>query len=190
MIAWIDEACAAGARRDRACAVLGVTLRSVQRWRDQGEVKGDGRQTAAQLRTPANALAPAERAQVLALVNRPEFADQSPKQIVPRLADQGEYLASESTLYRVLRAEEQLAHRGKAKPPTRERPAPLVATGPNQVWTWDITYLPTTVRGIFFYLYSPEASPHRRRHRKGRALNTNQVVSQYSARRSPADLRG
>jgi len=153
VIAWIDEACAAGARRKRACEVLGLTLRSVQRWRAQGEVKCDGRYAAAQLRTPANAFTPDERAQVLELVNRPEFADQSPKQIVPRLADQGEYLASESTLYRILRAEDQLAHRGKAKPASRQRPQPLVATGPNQVWTWDITYLPTTVRGVFFYLY-------------------------------------
>lgn len=153
MSAWIDEACAAGTRRERACEILGLTLRSVQRWRENGVVKRDGRQAAAQLRTPANALAPDERAQLLALANRPEFADQSPKQIVPRLADQGEYLASESTLYRLLRAEDQLAHRGKAKPATRRRPEPWVATAPNQVWTWDITYLPTTVRGVFFYLY-------------------------------------
>ena len=153
MSAWIDEACAAGARRERACAVLGLTLRIVQRWRAMGTIQGDGRHAAAQLRTPANALAPTERARVLALVNGPEFADQSPQQIVPRLADQGEYLASESTLYRLLRAADQLAHRGKAKPATRQRPEPLVATGPNQVWPWDITYLPSPVRGIFFFLY-------------------------------------
>lgn len=153
MIAWIDEACAAGARRDRACAVLGLTARSVQRWQVDGEIKADGRQAAAQLRTPANALSAEERAQVLATVNRPEFADLSPKQIVPHLADQGVYLASESTVYRLLRAENQLVHRGKAKPATRRRPASLVATAPNQVWTWDITYLATPVRGTFFYLY-------------------------------------
>lgn len=153
MIDLIEEACAAGARRDQACEVLGLTLRSVQRWREEGEIKVDGRKAAAQLRTPANALTPTERAQILTVVNRPEFADQSPKQIVPQLADQGEYMASESTLYRILRKEQQLAHRGKAKPATRQRPEPLVASAPNQVWTWDITYLPTIVRGIFFYLY-------------------------------------
>jgi putative transposase len=153
VIAWIDEAGAAGARRDQACAVLGLTLRSVQRWREAGGVKVDGRQAATQHRTPAHALSPAERAAVLAVVNRPEWADQSPKQIVPRLADQGKYLASESTIYRLLRAESLLAHRGKAKPATQRRPAPVVATGPNQVWTWDITYLATPVRGTFFYLY-------------------------------------
>jgi putative transposase len=153
MSLWIDQACAAGARRDRACAVLGLTSRGVQRWQVDGGIKADGRQAAAQRRTPANALSAEERAQVLTTVNRAEFADLSPKQIVPRLADQGAYLASESTVYRLLRAENQLAHRGKAKAATRRRPAPLVATAPNQVWTWDITYLATTVRGTFFYLY-------------------------------------
>ncbi len=153
MIAWIDEACAAGTRREPACAVLGLTLRSVQRWVADGELKADGRQAAAQRRTPANAFTPDERAQVLAMVNRPAFADLSPKQIVPRLADQGEYRASESTIYRMLRAAGQLSHRGKARPPTQRRPAPLVATGPNQIWTWDITYLTTPVRGTFYYLY-------------------------------------
>jgi len=153
VIAWIEEACLAGARRDKACELLGLTLRTVQRWREEGQVKVDGRKAAARLRTPANALSPNERARVLEVVNRPEFADRSPKQIVPRLADQGEYVASESSVYRILREEDQLAHRSKAKPATRRRPEPLVATGPNQVWTWDITYLATTVRGIFYYLY-------------------------------------
>ena len=125
----------------------------MQRWRETGEVKTDGRPAAARRRTPANALSPEERTRVLAAVNRPEFADRSPQQIVPRLADQGEYLASESTVYRILREERQLAPRGKAKPATRRRPEPRVATGPNQIWTWDITYLATTVRGAFFYRY-------------------------------------
>ena len=153
MIAWIDQACAQGARRHRACEVLGLTLRCVQRWQQAGEVREDGRKAVAQRRTPANALTPAERQQVLEVANRPELADLSPKQIVPWLADQGEYLASESSFYRILRDAEQLAHRGKAKPPTQRRPEPWVASGPNQVWTWDITYLATNVRGVFLYLY-------------------------------------
>jgi transposase InsO family protein len=89
----------------------------------------------------------------LSVANGPEFAHLCPHQIVPALADQGRYLASESTFYRVLRAAGQLARRGKPKAPARARPAPLTATGPNQVWSWDITYLATTVRGTFFYLY-------------------------------------
>ena len=69
------------------------------------------------------------------------------------LADQGRYIASESTFYRVLRDAGQMTHRGKVKPPTRKRPASLHADAPNQLWNWDITYLATTVKGIFFYLY-------------------------------------
>ena len=84
----------------------------------------------------------------------PRFRDLSPKQIVPLLADEGTYLASESTLYRVLRAAERLARRGRTKPATHRRPDQLTATGPNQVWCWDITYLPSTVRGKFFYCYA------------------------------------
>jgi len=68
------------------------------------------------------------------------------------LADEGRYLASESSLYRLLRSAEQLTPRGRKAPP-RPRPQPWEATGPNQVWSWDITYLATTVRGTFFYLY-------------------------------------
>ena len=111
VITWIDEAGTAGARRTQACQTLGLTVRTVQRWRAAGEAQPDGRHAAAQRRTPANALSPEERAQLLATVNRPEFADRSPQQIVPLLADRGEYLASESTLYRLLRAEGQLARR-------------------------------------------------------------------------------
>jgi len=76
-----------------------------------------------------------------------------PSQIVPSLADQGRYIASESSFYRVLRESDQLAHRGKAKPATRQRPKPLQGDAPNQLWSWDITYLATTVKGVFFYLY-------------------------------------
>jgi transposase InsO family protein len=72
---------------------------------------------------------------------------------VPVLADRGLYIASESSFYRVLRQANQLAHRGKAKAPTHQRPLPIEATAPNQVWSWDITYLATRVRGVFFYLY-------------------------------------
>ncbi|MBZ0172595.1 MAG: IS3 family transposase, partial [Phycisphaerales bacterium] len=77
-----------------------------------------------------------------------------PKQIVPQLADQGEYIGSESTIYRILREEKMQQHREPSRPPTlRHRPDPYIATGPNQVWSWDITYLRGPIRGAFFYLY-------------------------------------
>ena len=102
---------------------------------------------------PLNKLTEPERDLILRIANSPEFANLTPNIIVPMLADQGKYIASESSFYRVLRDAKQLAHRGKAKPPTIKRPEPLQANGPNQLWSWDITYLPTNVKGIFFYLY-------------------------------------
>ncbi len=140
----------AGAREAKACEVLGISARTFQRWRSQkiGEDRRSGPKT-----TPANKLSAAERRKLLKTVNSPEFQDLPPKQIVPLLADKGRYLASESTIYRVLREEGQLKHREPSKPATRKRPKHLVATAPNQVWSWDITYLRSPIRGQFYYLY-------------------------------------
>lgn len=153
MVGWLNEASAAGARQSKACEVLGISSRTLQRWREDGQVKADGREKPASRSKPHNKLSPLEQQRVLDIANSQEFAHLTPNQIVPILADQGQYIASESTFYRVLRAADQLAHRGKAKPPTRKRPAPLQANAPNQLWSWDITYLDTTIKGIFFYLY-------------------------------------
>ncbi len=150
---WIDEACAGGARLSKACEVLEVSPRTLQRWRESGEVKTDGRKHAKRRNEPANKLSEHERRHILDVANAPEFAHLPPSQIVPMLADQGLYIASESSFYRVLREAKQLAHRGKAKPATRQRPKPLQADAPNQLWSWDITYLATTVKGVYFYLY-------------------------------------
>jgi hypothetical protein len=84
----IQQACEAGARLERACAVLQVSPRTLQRWRE-GEVKADGRHGAAQERTSANRLSEAERQHLLEVANRPEFASKPPSQIVPTLADHG-----------------------------------------------------------------------------------------------------
>ncbi len=153
MIALLDESCAAGARLDKSCEILGLSPRTVQRWRQDGTVKIDGRKAGAQGRIPANRLTESERAEILATANAPRFAHLPPSQIVPQLADEGRYLASESSFYRVLREEKQLTRRGKAKAPAHSRPPELVATAPNQLWSWDITYLGTTVKGLYFYLY-------------------------------------
>jgi len=95
-----------------------------------------------------------KRQRIIKVVNEPEHADLAPVQIVPKLADDGRYIGSESTLYRVLKEEKQLNHRQKAKPASpAKKPRALTATGPNQIYTWDITYLPTLIRGVFLYLY-------------------------------------
>ena len=137
MIAHLHEACAAGARLGPACQLLELSPRTLQRWREDAQVKADGRKAAAQQREPANKLSAHERQQILAIANQPEFAHLPPSQIVPALADRGLYIASESSFYRVLRQANQLAHRGKARAPTHQRPLPLEATAPNQVWSWD-----------------------------------------------------
>lgn len=153
MIAYLQQACAAGARLGPACERLGLSPRTLQRWCEEAQVKADGRQAAAQRREPANKLSAQERQQILAIANQPEFAHLPPSQIVPALADRGVYIASESSFYRVLRQAHQLTRRGKARAPTHQRPRPLQASAPNQLWSWDITYLATRVRGVFFYLY-------------------------------------
>ena len=98
-------------------------------------------------------LVPTERQNILDIANSPEFRDLSPKQIVPQLADQGIYVASESSFYRVLRNEGHMAHREPSRPATSRKPKEHVATGPCQVWSWDITYLKSPILGQFFYLY-------------------------------------
>jgi transposase InsO family protein len=91
---------------------------------------------------------------VLDACNSQEFESLPPSQIVPRLVDQGRYLASEASFYRILRAEKQQHHRGRAMPPAhRHAPTSHRARGPCEVWSWDITWMPGPIRGVFFYLY-------------------------------------
>lgn len=154
----IHEATAAGARQSRACQIVGLSERTLQRWQPQGEtVVREDQRPHAQHPAPANKLSAQEYQHVLDTCNKPEHASLPPSQIVPKLADQGIYLASESTFYRILRAEQQMNHRGRAQAPQASRqPTTHIAHAPNEVWTWDISYLPSTVTGRFFYLYMVE----------------------------------
>lgn len=152
ILQWIEEAVVGGARKWRACAVIGLALRSLQRWVAGGEVRTDARP--ARVQQPINALSPAERTALLAVANEDRFAALPPSQIIPMLADEGRYLGSESTLYRALRQAGQLAHRRPERVSTaRVKPPALSATGPGQLVSWDITYLPTQVRGVYLYWY-------------------------------------
>ena len=146
---------AAGARAREVAVLLGVGLSTLQRWRRVFNRDGDGvDRRKGSHRHVVHRLSEEERQRILLTCNEPEFAALPPGQIVPVLADRGLYICSERSFYRVLHAYGQAHRRGRARPPQEPRPVPrLRATGANQVWSWDITYLPTTVRGIWLYLY-------------------------------------
>lgn len=148
-VALINQAMSAGARQRLACQELGLTVRCVQRWR---HAPCDGR-VGARRKPPANKLSAQERQAVLAAANRQDCASLTPHQIVPKLADEGLYLASESTFYRVLKAAGVGQRRGRCKAPVARALTTHRADGPNQVWCWDITWMPSTVRGRYFYWY-------------------------------------
>jgi hypothetical protein len=150
----IEVAHSAGARLHLACAIAGIDLRTLQRWKaHDGLVAGDGRPQAVRP-LPRHALSQAERAELLRVANEPRFAAVPPARIVPMLADEGVYLASESSFSRVLRAQGQSAHRGRAKAPRAVRaPSTHIATAACAVWCWDMTYLPASVIGLWFHLY-------------------------------------
>jgi len=150
----IDTANKAGARLRLACEVAGIDERTLQRWKAHaGLTRGDGRPQAVRP-TPRHALSQDERLKLLGVANEPRFCAVPPARIVPMLADEGVYLASESTFSRVLRANNQTAHRGRAKAPQAKRPPTThIAATVRQVWCWDMTYLPATVVGRWFHLY-------------------------------------
>jgi Homeodomain-like domain len=134
----VGQACKDGARLHRACAVMGLAARTVQRWLSQGQASagqnalhcGDRRTPDKRIHNcPPNKLSDTERQAAMEVLNSDEYKDLPPSQIVPRLADQGVYVASESTLYRLLHDAGQMAHRRVERPPQkRSKPRALVAT--------------------------------------------------------------
>ena len=123
-MADIAKARGEGARLKPACEIAGLSLRTYRRWTVHG-----------------------------AVCQEPRFASLPPSQIVPQLADQGRYLGSESSFHRVLHEVGQQHHRGRADAPHRREPATHEARGPNQLWCWDVSYLPSGIRGMYYYLY-------------------------------------
>lgn len=149
----ITDAIDAGATATKACGELELSLRTYQRWTQAGSVKVDGRAGALRA-APANKLSIAERQLILETCNREAYRSLPPSQIVPALADEGRYIASEASFYRVLRQANQLQHRGRAQAPNKvKKPKSHRATAPNQVWSWDITFLATLITGMFYRLY-------------------------------------
>ena len=126
-------------------------MRTVERWR-----LNPGGEDARRGPTgrPRNSLSPGELAQILSVLTSSRYAHISPKQLVPQLADAGLYLASESTIYRLQRRYDlrdkprRVSRTDVTRSSTVHR-----AVRPNQVWSWDITWLPTDVRGVYLHLY-------------------------------------
>src|SRR3954451_17439254 len=154
LVREIEQVCADGARLAPACALAGIDACTLRRWKaGDGLAQGD-RRPDADRPIPSHALSEAERARIIAVANQPRFADTPLARIVPALADEEIYIASESSFHRVLHAHGQMNRRGRALPPRPSRPPSThMATAPAEVWCWDVTFLPAHIQGRWFYLY-------------------------------------
>ena len=131
-----------------ACRALGVARASVYRHRQPPRPRPDP----GPRRSP-RALAPAERARVLATLHEDRFVDQAPAAVYATLLEEGRYLCSVRTMYRLLHGVGEVRERRRQRRHPRAEPPRLVATAPNQVWTWDITHLAGPRRGGTYPLY-------------------------------------
>lgn len=147
----IKEANQDGARLVKACEALEISISTFERWR-KGKTR-DSRKGA--LKVVSRKLSPEERQSVIDISCSNEYKDENPYKIVASLLSKGTYIASESTFYRILRDEGLIKHRRNTRPgKSHFKPPELVATGPNQVWTWDITWIRSNIRGIFYFAYT------------------------------------
>lgn len=152
VIEIIEEAREDGARLKPACKIINISIRTYERWLKEGSETKDKR-SFAKRKTPANKLTSEEKEKIIKACNQPEYTDLTPGQIVPKLADKGEYIASESSFYRVLKEAKQNTKRVAVKNPNKKSINTHIATAPNQVWTWDITWLPGGIKGHYYKLY-------------------------------------
>lgn len=130
-----------------ACQALGVSRATF--YRHQRPLPGHQQPRP----TPARALCESEREQVLDVLASPRFIDRAPAEVVATLLDEGRYLCSERTMYRVLAANQPIRERrNQREHPVYTKPE-LLATGPNQVWSWDVTKLLGPKKWTYFYLY-------------------------------------
>jgi putative transposase len=140
----------AGVDVRRACKLVGRP-RSTYYWRARPKSAVPAQRAGRP--TPANALSVPERDRVLALLRDPSFVDKSPAQVWARLLDDGIYLCSQSTMYRILRASgESRERRRQATHPAKVKPE-LVAHAPGEIYSWDITKLRGPLRGVWYDLY-------------------------------------
>ncbi len=137
-----------------ACAALGVPRSSLYEVRAQAVRPADPEPPAATRPAPPRALSPAEKAQVRDLLDSERFQDAAPREVYAELLDRDQlYVCSWRTMYRVLaESDEVRERRNQLRHPVYQKPE-LLATGPNQVWSWDITKLRGPSKGVYYYLY-------------------------------------
>lgn len=148
----MTEAVQAGARKFKACEEIGISVRTLQRWVKGDDIQADQRPTAHRP-VPVNKLSEAEKQAILAVCHEVRFSSLPPTQIVPQLADEGRYLASESSFYRVLRQAGEQQRRGRQQSRTVYVVTTHKASKANELWCWDISWLPGPAKGIYLYLY-------------------------------------
>jgi putative transposase len=148
----IHEAHDHGARYAPACKIVGISLRTFQRWNQEGMTTQDKRPIAPR-KPPKNKMSADEEQDILDICVQPEYVDKTPPYIVPHLADRGRYIASESSFYRVHRKNKLDTKRTFTKTHNNQTITTHIALGPNQVWSWDISWLPGEILGFFFKLY-------------------------------------
>ena len=148
---WIKQAIECGATQEKSCNILGLSSRTYQRWNNSDV---DDKRITAKRPEPMNKLSKEEKEKIINICTQDNFINLPPGQIVPILADQNEYIASESTFYRVLKENDMLKHRGRTRPRRKVKQLTThIATKANEVWSWDISYLPGPVKGVYYYLY-------------------------------------
>jgi len=157
ILTLIDEAVGNGARLSKACEVISIAPSTLRRWRtDNGEIRQDQRPLAMRPKQKKQ-LSTEEQHRLLETIHRPKYSSLPPSQIVPALADDGLFYGSESTIYRLMKKNGLSNHRGRAKARQKKSPPRThIAEAINQVWMMDITFLPSRVKGQFYYLYMVE----------------------------------
>lgn len=147
-IELIEEANSSGASIGKICKEMEISISTFERWRS-GKLT-DARR-GAEKKIPRK-MSPEEEQLILDKCNNHKFMNDNPYKIHASLLDKGLYIGSISTFYRTLKKNKLINHRANTKPRQGHNPPPeRVATGPNQVWCWDITWLPSIIRGIFHY---------------------------------------
>jgi putative transposase len=145
----IEEASSLGCRMKTACYYLNISRRTIQNW----EKKGLKDKRKGSVKRVYNKLTVHEENEIINIACSERFIDKTPHLIVPILAQEAIYLASESTFYRIFRKVEMMKDRRDQKPARKAENVEIKAQRTNELWSWDITYLKTCVMGKYYYLY-------------------------------------